>query len=193
MSTTMSRPDRNYSAQELAEVLRRVQRAERTSGGAPTASAPREQEPGLSRSELLETAREVGYDERQVSLALIEYEEDRRLAQAAGELRQLSYRRFSGHLIVAAVVNAMLAATGVWAGSPLWLVLVMVLWGALLLSHLRGVVFPDPDQLRERARTRLARQRLKQSSRELGQALSHGAAKLMSATAKKIDTHIDRL
>lgn len=193
MSTTTSRPDRNYSAQELAEVLRRVQRAERTGGGTPTASAPREQEPGLSRSELLETAREVGYDERQVSLALIEYEEDRRLAQAAGELRQLSYRRFSGHLIVAVVVNAMLAATGVWAGSPLWLVVVMVLWGALLLSHLRGVVFPDPDQLRERARTRLARQRLKQSSRELGQALSHGAAKLMSATAKKIDTHIDRL
>ena len=190
MSTPMSRADRNYSAQELAEVLRRVQRAERA---APNASAAAEQPAGLSRSELLETAREVGYDERQVSLALIEYEEDRRLAQAAGELRQLSYRRFSGHLITVAVVNALLVATGVWAGSPLWLVLVMVGWAALLLSHLRGVVFPDPDKLREQARSRLARQRLKQSSRELGQALSHGAAKLMSATAKKIDIHVDRL
>lgn len=188
----MSRADRNYSAQELAEVLRRVQRAERTST-APAAGVPHDQQVGLSRSELLETAREVGYDERQVSLALVEFEEDRRLAQTAGELRQLSYRRFSGHLITVAVINALLVATGVWAGSPLWLVLVMIGWGALLLSHLRGVVFPDPDKLREQARSRLASQRLKQSSRELGQALSHGAAKLMSATAKKIDTHLDRL
>lgn len=169
-------------------MLRRAERSAAPSPGRPAAESA-----GMSRAELLETAREVGFDEQKVTLALVEYEEDRRLAQAAGELRQLSYRRFSGHLILVMLANALFAATGVWAGAPLWLVLVMVVWGALLLSHLRGVLFPDPDRLRERARSRLAQQRLKQSSREFGQALSHGAAKLLSATAKKIDKHAERL
>lgn len=170
-------------------MLRRAQRKTEAGAAAPAAGAAA----GMSRTELLETAREVGFDEQQVTVALVEYEEDRRLAQAAGELRQISYRRFSSHLIVAVLVNALLAATGVWTGAPLPLVVIMLVWGALLLSHLRGVVFPDPDRLRERARSRLAQQRLKQSSRELGQALSHGAAKLLSATAKKIDKHTERI
>ena len=89
--------------------------------------------------------------------------------------------------------NALLAATGVWAGSPLWLVILMVAWSALLMSHLRGVVFPNPDSLRERSQKRLTQQRLTQSKRELGQAVSHGAARLLSATAKKIDKHVNRL
>lgn len=192
MSQPPSGAERHYSAQELAEVLRRAQRAE-NAGASPAAAQAVGAAAGMSRAELVETAREVGFDEQKVTLALVEYEEDRRLTQAAGELRQISYRRFSSHLIVAVLVNSLLAATGVWAGSPLWLVVIMLVWGALLLSHLRGVVFPDPDRLRERARSRLAQQRLKQSSREFGQALSHGAAKLLSATAKKIDKHAERI
>ena len=187
----MSTPpaERNYRSQEVAEILRRAQRNEPAAPGAKAGSAT----PGLTQTELLETAREVGLDENKVALAVVEYEEELQLSRAAAELRQISYRRFSGHLIVAAMCNALLVATGVWAGSPLWLVIVMVLWGALLLSHLRGVVFPNPDSLRERSRQRLASQRLKQSTRELGQAVSHGAAKLLSATAKKIDKHVNRL
>lgn len=193
MSTPPSRPERHYSAQELAEVLRRAQRKEQTEAAPPAAGSATGSALGMSRAELLETAREVGFDEQQVTLALVEYEEDRRLSTAAAELRQISYRRFSTHLIVVALINALLAATGVWAGSPMWLVVIMVVWGALLLSHLRGVVFPDPDRLREKARSRLAQQRLKQSTREFGNALSHGAAKLLSATAKTIDKHTERL
>ena len=189
MSEPSSRGERQYNSQEIAEILRRAQRGSGAAGKSPTTG----QAAGLTQADLLETAREVGFDERQVALALVEYEEEGQLTRATGELRQLSYRRFTGHLIVAALANALLAATGVWAGSPLWLVIVMVVWGALLLSHLRGVVFPDPDSLRERSRQRLAQQRLKQSSREFGKAITHGAAKLLSATAKKIDARMERL
>ena len=188
----MSRGERQYSPQEISEILRRAQRGEQAGGTTPS-GAGASQPAGMTRTDLLETAREVGLDEQQVALAVVEYEEEAQLARAAGELRQISYRRFTGHLIVVALANALLAATGVWTGSPLWLVLFMVVWGALLMSHLRGVVFPDPDRLRERSRSRLAQQRLKQSSREFGQAITHGAAKLLSATAKKIDARVERL
>ena len=189
-SMSTSPGERNYKGPEIAAILRRAQRAEQSGTTTGQASSPG---PGLTHAELLETAREVGMDERQVALAVVEYEEELQLSRAAGELRQISYRRFTGHLIVGALGNALLAATGVWAGSPLWLVILMVTWGALVMMHLRGVVFPDPDSLRERSRNRLAQQRLKGSTRALGQALSHGAAKLLSATAKKIDKQVNRL
>jgi hypothetical protein len=191
MSPPAKPAERQYTNQEIAEVLRRAERRQQKSLAPPGGAAGAEA--GLTRSELLETAREVGVDEQHVALALVEYEEDQKLARAAGELRQLAYRRFTGHLIVAAVVSGALAAGGAFAGSPLWLMLLMVAWGGLLLWHLRAVVLPDPDALRERARQRLVQQRLKESSRELGRALSSGAAKLFSATAKKIDAHIERM
>jgi hypothetical protein len=183
----MANVERRYSGKEITEVLRRAQRAPQAAPSAGAADA------GLTRADLLETAREVGFDERQVALALLEYEQDQQLVRAQNELRLLAYRRFSGHLIIVALCNGLLAATGVWAGSPLWLVIAMVVWGALLLSHLRGALFPDPDKLRQKAQKRLAQQRLVQSSRELGQALTQGAARLFSATAKKIDATVSKL
>ena len=79
--------ERNYRSQEVAEILRRAQRREQA--GTTTASGPASgQAAGLTQNELLETAREVGLDERQVALAVVEYEEELQLSRAASELRQ---------------------------------------------------------------------------------------------------------
>lgn len=179
----MSTGERRYSQAEVREILRRVQQP-----AADTAASG-----GLSAAELIETAGEVGFTKEQVSTALVQYEGDRRLAESQAELRQLSYRRLTGHFLWYLVVNgAVLGLTLNTAALPVAVVL-GCLWGVVLLLHLRGALFPDPDRLRERAQRRLAQRQLKESTAEFGKALSKGAARLLSATAKRIDREAERL
>src|SRR4051812_3526001 len=124
---------RRYNEQELREVLRRVQRASSESPDDPT---------GLSARELVETAQELGYSERDTTTALVQFEEEQRLAHAEAELRQLSYRRVSGNFIAWTVVNSALWLGGVWTSHPAWLIVLMGLWTLWLLLQLRGALFP---------------------------------------------------
>ncbi len=169
-------------------MLRRVQRL-----ATPDAGASETQGNGFTRGELIETARELGYSEAQATTALAQYEVDQRLLTAEHEIHQLGYRRLTGHFIAFASLNGLLFLTGVWTGTPLWLALPMVLWTTWLLLHLRGVLFPNPDDLRRRAQKRMLAKQLQQSSREFGDSVSAGAAKLLALSARKIDEKLEKI
>ena len=149
----------------------------------------------MSHAEILETARELGIDEGQAALALRDHEADREITQAEAELKQLASRRVFGHVIAFSVTQALVAIAGLWAAAqrPLWLLVMTVLWLGGLLLALRAAWFPDPDRLRERAKSRVLRKRLKASTREFGEAVQTGAAKLLSVSAKKLDQGVELL
>ncbi len=179
----MANGERRYSAQEMREILSRIQRAE---------PDPAQGE-GMTRAELIETAREVGFAEEQVTTALARYEEERQLGREQEELRHLSRRGLSTHLLTFLWVNALLLAINLWVGPPFWFFIPLAFWGLGLFFHLRRALYPDPDRLLERARRRQAKRRLKQSRKEFRDALTQGAANLLSATARKIDHEVGRL
>ena len=176
---------RRYNDQELREVLRRVQRI------ASETPAPGAHE-GLSARELVETAQELGYSEKEVTTALVQFEEEQHMMRAESELRQLAYRRVSGHFIAWSVVNVGLLLGGVWAGHPAWLIVLMGLWTMALLLQLRGALFPHPDRLRESAKKRLVDQEFKQSSQKFASSVKAGTAKLLSLSAAKIDEKMEK-
>ena len=179
---------RRYSSAEARAIIARAE--QRTQS-----LARRGDEDGLSHSEILETARELGIDEGQAALALRDHEEDREITQAEAELKQLAGRRLFGHVIAFSVTQALIAIAGLWtlAQRPLWLLVMTVLWLGGLLLALRAAWFPDPDRLRERAKSRVLRKRLKASTREFGEAVQTGAAKLLSVSAKKLDQGVELL
>ncbi len=174
---------RRYSEQDLREVLRRVQQISTEN----TASASVLGEGfSFSHKEVIETAKELGYSEGQAVTALVQFEEEHRLLRAERELRQIGYRRLTGHFVSLLSINSILFLTGVWDKRPLWLAVMMALWVTWLLFHLRGALFPNPDALRARARRRLLKEQLKESSREFTHSVTAGAAKLLSRAAQKL-------
>lgn len=180
--------ERRYSAAEARAIIARAEQRSQS-------LALRNTDESLSSAEVLETARELGIDAEQAQLALRDHEDERELAQAEAELRQLSYRRLSGHVIAFAFTQALIALFGLWsvAQRPLWLLAMTAVWLAGLAVALRAAVFPNPDSLRERAKARILRRRLRDSTRDFGQALQSGAAKLLTVSAKKLDEGVERL
>jgi hypothetical protein len=183
---SMASAEKRYSAQQVREILRRAQTDEK-------GRAVGSDEPGLTAAELLDNAKDLGFSTRDVHGALLAYEEDQKLVVAEQELRQLSYRSLSTHAVVYLSVLGALMFFGVLALSAKPLGAVMLVWGMMLLLKLRGVLFPDPDKLRESAKQRLVSQQLKQSGKQLGSALATGAAKLMALSAQKIDQGVKQL
>lgn len=169
---------RRYGPAEVREILRRAQSPERPA---------HDDGPGLTESELLETARDVGFTEGQVQAALVRYEGDQELARVQGEVQQLQRRAVATHATWFVVANGVFAGLNLSLGPPLLFWIPLVLWGLVFLLHLRGVFFPDPDRLRELAQQRQTKQRLKESTRQLGHALGRGAADLMSAAARRLE------
>jgi hypothetical protein len=172
-----------YNPQQVREILRRAQQQDRP-------EAPAEE---ISRAELIETAREVGLDVQSVEKALTEYDQEVELVPVKQELRQLAWRRFSMHLIFYGVAVALALTAGPVAALPIFFIAPLIIWGVLVLFHLRGVLFPHPDRLREQAIARLERRRLKESGKAFGKSVTRGAARLLSVTARKIDAEVDRL
>lgn len=177
---------RRYNEQELREVLRRVQRA-----SSPTSPATSERD-GLTARELVETAQELGYTEKEMTTALVQFDQEQRLAHAEAELRQLSYRRVSGNFIAWTVANSGLWLAGLWASHPAWLIIVMGLWTLWLLLQLRSALFPHPDTLRQAAKKRIVDKELSKSRREFTESVKAGTAKLLSMSAKKIDEKVEK-
>ncbi len=180
--------ERRYSAAEARAILERAERRSQS-------LASRDADQLLSSVEVIETARELGVDAEQAALALREHENDREIVQAETELRQLAFRRLSGHVIAFAFTQGMVALFGLWSAAqrPLWLLAMSVVWLAGLALALRAALFPHPDTLRERAKARILRRRLRESTRDFSQAVQSGAAKLLSVSAKKLDEGVERL
>ena len=180
--------EKRYSSAEARAILQRADQRSQS-------IARRSNDEGLSQAEILETARELGIDEQHAALALRDHEEDHALGQAESELKQLASRRVMGHVIAFSVTQALIALFGLWSvvQRPLWLLVLTTLWLGGILWALRAAWFPDPDRLREQAKARLLRKRLKASTREFGEAVQSGAAKLLSVSAKKLDESVERL
>lgn len=180
--------ERRYSAAEARAIIERADRRAQS-------LAPRAADNLLSSAEVVETARELGIDPEQAELALREHEDDRELQGAEADLRQLAYRRLSGHAIAFSFTQAVIALFGLWSAAqrPLWLVAMTIVWLGGLLLALRSALFPHPDTLRERAKARIVRRRLRESTRDFSQAVQSGAAKLLSVSAKKLDEGVERL
>jgi hypothetical protein len=181
----MSTEKRRYNEQALRDVLRRVQR----SSNEPSSAAAE----GLTHNEIVETAQELGYSEKETTTALAQYEEEQRLVHAEAELRQLSYRRVSGNFIAWTVANSVLWLAGLWASHPPWLIVIMGMWTLWLLLQLRGALFPHPDSLRQTAKKRLVDQEFTKSRREFTASVKSGTAKLLSMSAKRIDEKLEKL
>jgi hypothetical protein len=195
MAPASTTNQRRYSQQAAQDILRRAQRVKVGDSKAAGGDAAAAESEGLTRGEILETAAELGISEAQAATALAQYDEETRVVRAEQELRQLGYRRFSGHLIAFLFVNGALFLGGVrvFTGAPIWLSALIGLWATVLLLSLRGTLFPDPDKLRLRARKRIVDEDLKQSSRQFAHSLSTGASRLLSLSAQKIDEGVEKL
>ena len=180
----MSTQERRFHPAEVREILRRAEDPVRATDESSDAV-------GLSERELIDTARDVGYDEQRVRAALVRYEADRALTRHESEALQQSRRAFTTHLLWYAGVNGLFTAFNLSVGGPRVFLGVLLTWGFFLLLHLRAVLFPDPDKLRKRAQKRLERERLQESGQRLGKALSRGASELMDATARRLEDHLD--
>ncbi len=182
----MASSEKRYAAADVREILRRAQKKE-------SREASRGEPDGLSATELVENAKELGFSAKDVQTAVVDFEQDQEVIVAEAELRQLAYRQISTHAIVYLTFLAVLTATGAWAAAGTPLLIVAILWATLFLLKLRGALFPDPDKLRERAKQRVVSQKLKESGKQLGSALATGAAKLMALSAQKIDEGVKQL
>lgn len=160
---------RTYSREEVDEILRRA--AVRGRG--------RDEEPTLSRAELVDAAREAGIDEGAVHAAADEVEtgvaaeriptEDE--AVAAWQARHR--RQFNTHLLTWLVVCTGLLVINLLAGGALWFQWPLAGWGiAVALQAVGTFRSATPEQItrvkeRHRKKTQEARKRIEKQQRKL--------------------------
>ena len=158
---------RTYSREEVDEILRRA------------AVRGRDEEPTLSRAELVDAAREAGIDEGAVHAAADEVEtgvaaeriptEDE--AVAAWQARHR--RQFNTHLLTWLVVCTGLLVINLLAGGALWFQWPLAGWGiALALQAIGTFQSATPEQIarvkaRHRKQTQDTRKRLEKQQRKL--------------------------
>ena len=171
--------ERRYSGAEARAILERAERRSQS-------LASRDADQLLSSVEVIETARELGIDAEQAALALREHENDREIVQAETELRQLAFRRLSGHAIAFAFTQGMIALFGLWSAAqrPLWLLAMSVVWLAGLALALRAALFPHPDTLREAGQGSHSASAAARKYARLQPNRAGGAAKLLSVSAR---------
>jgi len=198
---SMGDAKRTYSQQEVTEILKRALRQQ----------GLREQE--LAHDDLVQMAGEVGIDRDALERATAELaqtqaeelartNESRELSEERG--RQL--QRFTSSLVtfgVAALVYFLVAKK---LGLPVWVLWVLIGWGALVLLRLRHVLFPQERlQRRKRRQQRwLAREQRRAQHRaaaahvaaevpkEFERVVQAGVAALLGVAARKIEEHAGR-
>ncbi len=153
------RPRADYTDEEVRQIFSRALRI-----GPPAR--------GVSRSAMLEAAREVGLDEHQIELA------ERELARVElddrddASLRRRAWNSFFRHL--AAYVGGSVFSIVVFSWS-LWR-LVVFGWAIGVISHLASVVFPNEKKLK--------RSRARQRAEVRREVVEDGAAKLVAGTRR---------
>lgn len=119
-------PDRRYSSDEAADIIRlSLQDESRRSGDAL-----------LDYDELMAIAKDVGVNSEQIDRAVFMLQEEQQTREKERDL----WQQFKGHVMVFAGVNLLLIAINLISGSDtLWALYSIFGWGLFLLGHYAGL------------------------------------------------------
>lgn len=119
-------PDRRYSSDEVADIIRlSLQDESRRSGDAL-----------LDYDELVAIAKDVGVSSEQIDRAVFMLQEE----QQTREKERSLWLRFKAHALTFAAVNILLVSINLLSGSDtFWAIYVVFGWGLFLLGHYAGL------------------------------------------------------
>ncbi len=167
---------KQYSRDEVEEILRRALETQ-----------PLEM---LSHQDLVDSAVEAGIDASDVEAAAKQIEEEREILLEAEQIVNVRRKRFLQSVYTYVVVNGGLFVIDVMSGPGWWVQWVLAGWGIALALGARRALLPDRDQLRARARRRVARRNRgkweKQVRKEVDRAIQVGVDALVDAASRKL-------
>lgn len=141
-----------YSREELQAILH-------------TALSRQQHTGDYARSDLLETARELGLSEADISAAEAELADRTALQTEVARQKRMARQGMVAHTLSFAVVNAGLYAIDLLTPGGPWFFWPLAGWGVGLAIHLGTTLFAGQEAWEEAARKRLERQR-KRKARE---------------------------
>lgn len=135
-----------FTISEVEGILRRGLNRKRDSGE-------------ITRDELLETARELGLDHREVERAIAEQRKHGKLDAARDAFKMYKRESFRHHLRAYLIVNAALFLINlVTGGSEAWFLYPLIGWGIGLAFHAANTFSPSQRSIECGARRMLRRQ-----------------------------------
>lgn len=169
---------KQYSRDEVEEILRRALETQ-----------PLE---ALSHQDLVDAAVEAGIDAADVEAAAKQIEEEREVRAEEERIVNRRRRSFLQNIYTYVVVNGGLFILDIMAGPGWWVQWVLAGWGIFLALSARRALMPDREQLRQRARRRIAKRRRggweKQVRREVDRAIQLGVDAVIEAASRKLAT-----
>jgi predicted peroxiredoxin len=167
---------KQYSRDEVEEILRRALETQ-----------PLEM---LSHRDLVDSAVEAGIDAADVEAAAKQIEEEREVLLETAQIVNARKKRFLQSAYTYVVVNAGLFVIDIMSGPGWWVQWVLAGWGIALALGARRALMPDQEQLRARARRRVARRSRgkweKQVRKEVDRAIQVGVDALVDAASRKL-------
>lgn len=155
-------PGRTYSEEEVREILRRAVEKSAMAG------------PGLTREDLLTTARDAGIDPAAVEDAITTLEWDREVSEEVLLSRRAERRKLASSFLTWAIITVGLFAIHWFSGGSLWFVWLVGVWAVVLLLRLKGAFFANPESERRRAERNVEQRRRQRDARRQRQARAVG-------------------
>lgn len=151
-----------------------------------------------ARSDLLETARELGLTEADISAAEAELAERTALQTEVNRQKRLARQGMAAHTLSFAVVNAGLYAVDLLTPGGPWFHWPLLGWGVGLAIHLGTTLFAGQEAWEEAARKRLERQRKREAREQAVQRVVQqltGAVQPPTANSgeQRLDASVERL
>jgi hypothetical protein len=137
---------RRYTSEEVNAILQRA--LERQGGGA-----------SITHNELVETARELGIDPRQLDAAIDDFAANAGLETAREQWKKVRRQKFFNHLWSYIIVNAFFLIMALVVGEPAVFFAPLLGWGVGLAFHARSAFFPSDDSVEHGARRMLERRK----------------------------------
>ncbi len=143
-----------FTISEVEGILRRGLNRKRDSGE-------------ITRGELIDTARELGLDEREVERAILEQRKYGKLDVARDAYKKSKRESFRGHLRAYLIINgALFLINLVTGGSDPWFLYPLIGWGIGLAFHAANTFNPSQREIECGARRILRRQERLDRKRE---------------------------
>lgn len=146
MSSEPKSPAARYSRESLQAILQ-------------TALDKQQRAGDYARSDLLETARELGLSEAEINAAEVELAERTALQTEVSRQKRIARQGMVAHTLSYAVVNAGLYAIDYLTPGGPWFQWPLLGWGIGLAIHLGTTLFAGQQAWEDAARRRLARQK----------------------------------
>ncbi|HRI89947.1 MAG TPA: 2TM domain-containing protein, partial [Candidatus Hydrogenedentes bacterium] len=129
-----------FTVGEVEGILRRALNRKRDSGE-------------ITREELVDTARELGIDPREVERAIYEQRKFGEIESARDEFRAKRKQEFYGHLKTYLIINGALMLINLMTGiDTLWFFYPMIGWGIGLAFHASSAFNPSKRDIESGAR-----------------------------------------